>query len=310
MSEVFGSSAGCGWAKSKEIGLRSSATPDGSEHISAMRTTIDSYKTRAGRLDTAGLDFDAFKDRPLSPEALRSLCYMHDIEHHTVCYLRDLLLTPAHRDPQITSFLACWAFEELWHGEAIARVLQAHGEPAGTTRVAVLRDRRRWRDTFEMLSHLGASALASRSFIALHMSWGAVNEWTTQTGYARLGSREGHPVLSDLFKRIMKQEGGHIDFYASEASRRLAEDTKAQRLTRLALGHLWRPVGSGVMPRSEVAFLCRFLFEGPAGRAAAERIDRLVDRLPGQQGLSLLTRAIDRFSAFDADPGPSRATSN
>ena len=62
-------------------------------------------------------------------------------------------------------------------------------------------------------------------------------------------TRAGHPTLRDLLKRIMKQEGGHIDFYASEAQRRLAESPRAQRLTRFALKHLWRPVGSGVMPK-------------------------------------------------------------
>ena len=64
-----------------------------------MRTTIDSYKARAGRLDLDGIEFGDFRDQPLAPDALRSLRYMHDIEHHTVCYLRDLLLTPAHQDP-------------------------------------------------------------------------------------------------------------------------------------------------------------------------------------------------------------------
>ncbi len=96
-----------------------------------MRTTIDSYKARAGRLDLEGVDFGDFRDQPLSPESLRSLRYMHDIEHHTVCYLRDLLLTPAHQDPEITSFLSCWVYEEMWHGEAIGQVLEAHGEVAG-----------------------------------------------------------------------------------------------------------------------------------------------------------------------------------
>ncbi len=71
-----------------------------------MRTTIDSYKARAGRLDLAGIDFDDFQDEPLSPDALRTLRYMHDVEHHTVCYLRDLLLTPAHQDPEITGCLS------------------------------------------------------------------------------------------------------------------------------------------------------------------------------------------------------------
>jgi len=104
-----------------------------------MRTTIDSYKARAGRLDLDGIEFGDFRDQPLAPDALRSLRYMHDIEHHTVCYLRDLLLTPAHRDPAITSFLSCWAYEEMWHGEAMAAVLEAHGEVAGAPRVAALR---------------------------------------------------------------------------------------------------------------------------------------------------------------------------
>jgi hypothetical protein len=57
-----------------------------------MRTTFDSYNVRAGRLDLEGVDFDDSKVRPLSPAALRSLRYMHDVEHHRVCYLRDLHL--------------------------------------------------------------------------------------------------------------------------------------------------------------------------------------------------------------------------
>ncbi len=101
-----------------------------------MKTTIDSYKSRAGRLNLEGIDFDDFRDHPLPPAALRSLRYMHDVEHHTVCYLRDLLLTPAHQDPEITSFLSCWVFEEMWHGEAIGQVLEAHGEQAGAPRIA------------------------------------------------------------------------------------------------------------------------------------------------------------------------------
>ena len=56
-----------------------------------MRTTLDSYKNRAGKLDLDGIDFDDFRVSPLAPDDLRTLRYMHDVEHHTVCYLRDLL---------------------------------------------------------------------------------------------------------------------------------------------------------------------------------------------------------------------------
>jgi hypothetical protein len=256
-----------------------------------MLSTIDTYKARAARLDLSGIDFDNFRDEPLEPGALRCLRYMHDIEHHTVCYLRDLLLTPAHRDPEVTSFLACWVFEELWHGEALGTVLEAHGEVAGAPRIAQVRQRHRRRDNVGVATHAVASAVAGESFIAVHMAWGAVNEWTTQAGYARLGAVAKHPVLSELLSRIMRQEGRHIDFYQSEASRRLGASAKARRLVRYALAHFWRPVGSGVMPPSEVAFLVRHLFDSEEGRQAAERIDRRVDRLPGLDGLHLLTQA-------------------
>jgi rubrerythrin len=261
-----------------------------------MRTTIDSYKQRAGRLDLDGIDFDDFKAHPLSPEALRTLRYMHDVEHHTVCYLRDLLLTPAHQDPEITSFLSCWVFEEMWHGEAIGRVLEAHGEEAGTPRIAALRKKRRRKEAMSIFSTIGSAAFAGKAFIALHMAWGAVNEWTTQAGYARLAERANHPTLRELLKRIMKQEGGHIDFYASEAGRRLAQSPKAQRLTRFALKHLWRPVGAGVMPKEEVRFLVKYLFDGEEGSKVALRIDRRVDRLPGQGDLHLLDTAVSKLS--------------
>jgi hypothetical protein len=262
-----------------------------------MRTTIDSYRNRAGRLSLEGINFDDFRDQPLPAAALRSLRYMHDVEHHTVCYLRDLLLTPAHQDPEITSFLSCWVFEEMWHGEAIGQVLQAHGEEAGAPRIAALRQRHRRKEALTTLSTIASAAFAGRAFIALHMTWGALNEWTTQAGYGRLSERAGHPTLRDLLSRIMKQEGGHIDFYASEATRRLAESPRAQKLTRFFLAHTWRPVGSGVMPKQEVDFLVRYLFDGPDGTAVAERIDRRVDRLPGQGDLHLLTSAVTKLSA-------------
>ena len=82
------------------------------------------------RLDTTGLDFDAFRSQPLDESVLRCLRYMHDVELHTVCYLRDLIVTSANRDPEITAFLTMWNTEEYWHGEAIGSALAAHGEPA------------------------------------------------------------------------------------------------------------------------------------------------------------------------------------
>lgn len=264
-----------------------------------MRIDLDAYADQAGRLDLTGIDFDAFRDRPLDAGSLRCLRYMHDVEHHTICYLRDLLVTPAHRDPRITTFLTLWSYEEMWHGEAIGRVLGAHGEQAGPARIAPMRRALGLRDRLGPTLHAAGSAVAGRAFGAVHMTWGAVNEWTTQAGYARLIGRAGHPVLTDLLSRIMRQEGRHIAFYAGEANRRLTDHRGAQRVVRAALRHLWRPVGSGVMPAAEVAFMVRTLFGGDDGRAAVERIDRRIDHLPGLDGLGLVTAAVTSFPAAE-----------
>jgi hypothetical protein len=259
-----------------------------------MKFSIDHYQRIVGPVEVDDLDLEhAFDERPLREDDLRCLRYMHDIELHTVCYLRDLLVTSAHRDPEVTTFLTMWAYEEYWHGDAIARVLRAHGETAGRPRVHDLRRGRRVREATKPLAHMLSSVLAGPSITAVHMTWGAVNEWTTQAGYARLAVTSEHPVLAELLHRIMKQEGRHIDFYASQAHRRLADDRRAQRLTRAALQRFWAPVGSDVMPSAEVRHLVGHLFGGPEGAAAIARIDSRVDRLPGLAGLGLVAGAAD-----------------
>jgi rubrerythrin len=256
-----------------------------------MHIDIDTYTKRAGRLNLDGIDFDTFRTHPLDPSTIRCLRYMHDIEHHTVCYLRDLLATPAHADHEVTTFLTMWNFEEFWHGDAIGKVLAAHGEPNGQRRVETLRRSLRWTDRFGPTLHALGSGVVGTSYTAIHMTWGAINEWTTQAGYARLAARADHRTLTELLRRIMRQEGRHVDFYASQAMKRLAGNRRAQRLTRFALTRFWKPVGSDVMPEAEVCFLVNHLFGDDGGAAVVDRLDRNIDRLPGLDGLHLLWSA-------------------
>ncbi len=262
-----------------------------------MRMDVETYKSQTARVQIDDLDFDAFRTQPLGPGALRCLRYMHDVEHHTVCYLRDLLVTSAHRDPTITSFLTFWNFEEFWHGEALAAVLAAHGEPNSTPRIRGMRESLTWKDRWAPMWTGFASLVAGESFIAVHMTWGAINEWCTQAGYSRLSAKADHPMLRELLRRIMKQEGRHIDFYASEAQRRLATDRRAQWITRLALKRFWKPVGATVMPRAEVEHLIGYLFGDAEGNDVAQRIDRRIDNLPGLRGLALAEHARREYAA-------------
>jgi hypothetical protein len=95
----------------------------------------------------------------------------------------------------------------------------------------------------------------------------------------------------------MRQEGRHVAFCAGEAEQRLARSRRTQWLCRQALTHLWRPVGSGVMPRTEVTFVIGGLFGDADGRKVAQRIDGRVGRPPGLVGLRLVEGAIDRYAA-------------
>ena len=257
---------------------------------------IDRYSHSVGRLETDDIDFDAFRDQPLSPDARRCLRYMHDVESHTSCYLRNLLNTKAHHDPEITRFLTMWSYEELWHGEALAEVLRAHDEPAGTERVGAMRARLGWKITVSPLVWMGFSAV-TRHFLAVHMTFGVINEWTTQAGYARLIQVADHPVLTQLLRRIMKQEGRHIDYYLTQSRTLLAASPRAQTTTRRMIRSLWEPVGAGVMPADETRHLVRTLFTGDAdGRAVADRVDRRIDNLPGLAGLGLMAGALAKYS--------------
>jgi len=268
---------------------------------------IDRFQQSTARLDLTGIDFEAFRDDPLDDDALRCLRYMHDVEHHTVCYLRNLLNTRAHDDPDITSFLTLWNFEEHWHGEAIGQVLAAHGELSGSRRLGPMRRRQGWTRTVSPLAWMAFSA-ANRHFLALHMTVGAINEWTTQAGYAQLVSRTDHPVLRDLLSRIMRQEGRHIAFYATRSRELLEVSRAAQRTTRWMLRLAWSPVGAKVMPRAETAHLASALFGGPEGGLVAERIDRRIGRLPGLDGLHLVRTALVPDQAMGATRTASRTS--
>jgi hypothetical protein len=256
---------------------------------------LDTYKRITGRLDDTAVDFAAFRDEPLSSDLLRCVRYMHDVEFHTACYLRNLLNTRAHHDPEVTTFLTMWAYEEYWHGEALAKVLAAHDEPGGARRIVSMRQRLGWRINASPVLWFAFSSVTPH-FLAVHMTFGVINEWTTQAGYARLNALAGHPVLADLLRRIMRQEGRHIDYYLTRARIELERSATAQRTTRLALKAMWKPVGAGVMVEHDTRHLISTLFGAPEGRIAADRIDRRIDSLPGLHGLGLMQKALRQYA--------------
>jgi hypothetical protein len=260
-----------------------------------MSFDIVNYSATARRVIDDDVDYTAFERNPLPEPALRALRYMSDVESHTICYLRDLLVTPSHQDPTITTFLTMWAYEEFWHGEVLDKVLAAHGRDVGPERIRRLRLAQGRNDRLSPIYQAVAANVIGDDFIAVHMTFGVINEWSTYAGYGRLLAQTDHPELTKVIGRIQRQETRHVAFYASRGGGRPPPPPPARLLTRLILRVAWTPVGSGIMPAAETAFLLRYLMGGAEGARMIRQIDEKIDRLPGLRGMHLISSAAARY---------------
>ncbi len=223
----------------------------------------------------------------LDDEALFCLGYMMDIESHTVIYMKELLSTSAAEDPSITAFLACWVYEEFFHSQVLKRFLESQGLTIDDARFTELRWRKASRRIAERIA--GMASHLTRHFPAVHMTWGAINELSTLTGYHALIERTRHPMLTTVMTRIIKDERRHFSFYFNQA-RRMLQDPAARRITSFLVRHFWTPVGSPVRGDADAHRICEFLFPGEEGRARLTAMDEMIARLPGLEWFDLGTR--------------------
>jgi len=217
---------------------------------------------------------------------------MMDIENHVPLYLSHLLVTRACMDPILTAFLACWNYEELWHGENIGKFLNLYGIEFDTQdRIANVRANLGFQNSVSLLSTMVGSWLL-KDFSAVYLTIGAINELSTLTGYAALIRKSGHPVLTDLLGRIIKDERRHFAFYFNSAKEWLTDNEKAQRVDRWMLDRVWVPVGQGVKTQEQVDALALYLFDDEQGEEELLGIDEKIGRLPGLANIKLMSRAL------------------
>lgn len=242
-------------------------------------------------LDTSDLDWAAAGRYPVTDDEIRCLTYMSDVEGQTLLYMRDLLTNAAIADPDIATFLPCWAYEEMYHSLALQRFLLEIGVDLGRDRLAKVRGKARFREPIE---RWGSALVAwlTPGFLAVHMSWGAINERTTLEGYRQLIRRTENPVLAELLTRIIRDERRHYAFYRTQARIHLEKSAWTRKLTRAVLTRVWSPVGSGVKPDEDLHFILCHLFGDEEGYGAAMLADDEFEILPGLEGLRLLTDSV------------------
>src|ERR1700674_2703492 len=163
-----------------------------------MSFSIERYKEESGKVDTGGIAWETVKDHTLSRGDLFCLHYMMDIENHVPLYLSHLLVTRACMDPILTAFLACWNYEELWHGENLGRLLNLYGIEFDTQdRIANVRANLGFQNSVSLMSTMAGSWLL-KDFSAVYLTIGAINELSTLTGYGALIGKSGDLLLKLL----------------------------------------------------------------------------------------------------------------
>ena len=205
-------------------------------------------------------------------------------------HLRNVLVTPTHKDARITAFLTTWAFEKYWIADALTAVLNAHeAVPAGKKGFIVGRF---FREVAERFTPVRESLVANQigvDMLAVHMAIGSVDGWLTQAAYARVAELEPNAQLATTIETILGIKARHLTFFEPQAEYRLAASTKAQKLTRSRLRRAAWPIGADDLPRADSRFFYDRIFTSSPGLATS--IDNAIDGLPGLRGLHLIEKA-------------------
>jgi hypothetical protein len=251
------------------------------------RTAVGSHR--------ASLDLEAFAENPLSPDTVRILAYLRELERSTMTYLRNVLVTPTHKDARVTAFLTTWAFEKYWIADAFEVIVDAHGfdttgiQDLSRLRAIALEIAER---ATPIVESFRANAIGP-DVIGLHLASVTIDEWITEAAYRRLAELDPHPVLVPLLETVLTVKERHRRFVEPEAERRLGESARARSLARRALPRTSWPIGASSLRKTETAFFYATLFDD----ARAEQIDTKVQALPGLGSLHLVRSARRSASA-------------
>jgi len=243
------------------------------------------------KVEFEDLDWEAARRVGLTAKEIESLHYFADIESQTVYYFLEVSKLQVARDPELLTFLTMWNYEEFFHSHAIMRLMHECGVPveSAADRSTKVRAGARFKAKFEDFAQGAIAKLFPKSFVALWMFWGSLQECLTTQAYEELARDTQNPVLAELCKRIAKQERRHFAYYFNQAKEKLEGRRFAQRMTRWIAKKFYAPVGGGVKTDEEGARLVAQLFPGDRILDVMSYIEKRMAQLPGMEGLDVCT---------------------
>jgi hypothetical protein len=224
------------------------------------------------------IDEAAFAASPLTDEVLRLLAVLARLEGATMSHLRNVLVTPTHKDARVTAFLVTWAFERFWVADALRAVVDAGG---GSPRSSEGRRMPR-----AAVSRRGPVRRALAGFaqgwpiVGAHLTLGLVDDWILAAAYERADEFARHEALSALIARIVAVKARHTAFFEEESRRRLACSARAGRLARRELRHSVLPIGADSVEPDDLALFRQSVFGGIRGAGLAVQLERRIAGLP------------------------------
>jgi rubrerythrin len=278
--------------------MRASAVSDIAQHIAV-----------SDKVKIEDLDWVTARKIGLTKQEIDTLAYFADVESQTVYYFLEVAKLEVVRDPELLTFLTMWNYEEYFHSYALTRLLTECGVPVedATERSTKIRAGARFKAKFEDYTQTAIAKLMPKTFVALWMFWGSLQECLTTQAYEELAKNTKNPVLAELCKRIAKQERRHFAYYFGQAKKKLEGHTWAQKFTRWIAKKFYAPVGGGVKTDEEGARLVAQLFPGDKIFEVMSYIEKRMAQLPGMEGLDCCTRWAARVQPML--PPETRATS-
>jgi len=237
------------------------------------------------------LDWELARKHGLTQTEQNLLSHFSDVESQTVYYFLEVAKLQVSRDPELLTFLTMWNYEEYFHSHALTRLMEECGVKVESSmdRATRIRANARFKAKFEDFFQGVLSKAMPKSFVALWMFWGALQECLTTQAYEELAKNTTNPVLEELCKRIAKQERRHFAYYFNNARERLEGQPLAQRLCKMIANAFYAPVGGGVKTDDEAARAVAELFPGDRIFEAMGYIEKRIAQLPGMAGLDCCT---------------------